>query len=58
MYYETNRALRKAKAFGIHARSAIHPMQIECIYVALKSSYAVLEYTKSVMEAFENLIAR
>ena len=43
----------KAKALGIHARSAIHPAQIERIHTALKPTDAELDYARRVMEAFE-----
>ena len=43
---------RKAKALGIHARSAIHPAQIEPIHTALKPSEAEVDYAKRVLEAF------
>ena len=46
-------SMRKAKALGIHARSAIHPAQIERIHAALKPSAAELEYAKRVLEVFE-----
>ena len=45
---------RKAKALGIHARSAIHPAQIERIHAALKPSDAEVEFAERVLEAFEN----
>jgi len=44
---------RKAKALGIHARSAIHPAQIARIHAALKPSDAEIDYAKRVLEAFE-----
>ncbi len=44
----------KAKALGIHARSAIHPAQIERIHAALKPNEAEVEFAKRVLEAFEN----
>ena len=44
---------RKAKALGIHARSAIHPAQIEPIHTALKPSEAEVDYAKRVLEAFD-----
>ena len=44
---------RKAKALGIHARSAIHPAQIERIHTALKPTDAELDYARRVLGAFE-----
>jgi len=44
---------RKAKALGIHARSAIHPAQIERIHSALRPSDMELDFAKRVLEAFE-----
>jgi len=44
---------RRAKALGIHARSAIHPAQIERIHAALTPSEDELEYAKKVIAANE-----
>ncbi|RKQ69686.1 citrate lyase subunit beta/citryl-CoA lyase/(S)-citramalyl-CoA lyase [Litorimonas taeanensis] len=44
---------RKAKALGIFARSAIHPMQIGAIHNALRPSEEELSYANRVMDAFE-----
>ena len=44
---------RKAKTLGIHARSAIHPAQIERIHKALKPSEVELDYARRVLAAFE-----
>lgn len=43
---------RKAKALGIHARSAIHPAQIERIHAALAPSEDEIIYAGRVMEAY------
>lgn len=44
---------RKAKALGIHARSAIHPAQIERIHSAFKPLENELEYAKAVIAAYK-----
>ena len=44
---------RKAKALGIHARSAIHPAQIDRIHMALRPTDDELDYAKRVLEAFD-----
>lgn len=43
---------RQAKALGIHARSAIHPAQIERIHKALSPSTEDVEYAQKVIEAY------
>lgn len=43
---------RKAKALGIHARSAIHPAQIERIHAALAPSMDEIDYAERVVEAY------
>ena len=45
---------RRAKAIGIHARSAIHPAQIECIHRALTPSSAEIEQAKRVIAAYQS----
>lgn len=44
---------RQAKALGIHARSAIHPAQIERIHVALAPSSEEIAYAEKVIAADE-----
>lgn len=44
---------RRAKSIGIHARSAIHPKQIERIHKALAPSQSEINEAKRVLEAFE-----
>ncbi len=44
---------RKAKALGIHARSAIHPAQIEPIHNALASSGEEIAQAQKVIAAYE-----
>ena len=44
---------RKAKALVIHARSAIHPAQIERIHAALEPSESELNFARKVLNAFE-----
>ena len=44
---------RKAKALGIHARSAIHPAQVARIHAALAPSDVEVTYAKRVIEAYE-----
>jgi len=44
---------RQAKALGIHARSAIHPAQIDCIHSALMPSDEETAYAARVVEAYE-----
>ena len=42
----------RAKALGLHARSAIHPAQIPVIHDALSPTPEEVEWAESVMEAF------
>ena len=44
---------RKAKALGIHARSAIHPAQIDRIHKALAPSDAEIEQAERVIAAYQ-----
>lgn len=44
---------RQAKALGIHARSAIHPAQIQPIHTALTPSDEEIDYAKRVIAAYE-----
>jgi citrate lyase subunit beta/citryl-CoA lyase/(S)-citramalyl-CoA lyase len=44
---------RQAKALGIHARSAIHPAQIERIHAALAPSKEELAWAREVVDADE-----
>lgn len=44
---------RKAKALGIHARSAIHPAQIERIHTALAPSSDEISQAERVIAAYE-----
>ena len=44
---------RKAKALGIHARSAIHPAQVARIHAALAPSSDEVAYAERVLEAYE-----
>lgn len=44
---------RKAKALGIHARSAIHPTQIERIHMALASSAEEISQAERVIAAYK-----
>ncbi len=44
---------RKAKALGIHARSAIHPAQIERIHTALAPSNEDIEQAERVIAAYQ-----
>lgn len=44
---------RQAKSIGIHARSAIHPAQVDRIHRALAPSEAEVAFAKRVLEAFE-----
>jgi len=44
---------RKAKALGIHARSAIHPAQIERIHTALAPSEDEVKWAGRVIAAYE-----
>lgn len=43
----------QAKAIGIHARSAIHPAQIERIHSALTPTADEVSYAKRVVEAYD-----
>lgn len=43
---------RQAKAIGIHARSAIHPAQIERIHAAYAPSAEEVDYAKRVVAAY------
>lgn len=45
---------RKAKAIGIHARSAIHPAQIEIIHKVLRPTQAEVTEAKKIIEAYNN----
>ena len=45
---------RKAKAIGIHARSAIHPAQIERIHTALNPSEAEIIEAKKIIQAYKD----
>lgn len=45
---------RQAKALGIHARSAIHPAQVERIHAALAPSEEDIAYAKRVIAAYED----
>ncbi len=44
---------RKAKALGIHARSAIHPAQVERIHAALAPTAEEVEYAERVIAAYQ-----
>ena len=44
---------RKAKALGIHARSAIHPAQIDRIHTALTPSSEEIKQAERVMAAYQ-----
>ncbi len=44
---------RKAKALGIHARSAIHPAQIERIHTALMPGTDEIEHAERVLAAYQ-----
>lgn len=44
---------RKAKALGIHARSAIHPDQIERIHMALAPSNEEIEQAERIIAAYQ-----
>lgn len=44
---------RKAKALGIHARSAIHPAQVARIHAALAPSDDEVTYAQRVLDAYE-----
>lgn len=44
---------RKARALGIHARSAIHPAQIERIHTALAPSAQEVTHAKRIVAAYE-----
>lgn len=45
---------RKAKQIGIHARSAVHPAQIDRIHRALAPTPEEIRYAESIMAAYEN----
>jgi len=45
---------RRAKALGIHARSAIHPAQIARIHAALTPSADEISYAERVIEAYQS----
>ena len=49
---ECEASTRKGKSIGIHARSAIHPAQIDPIHRALTPSESEISYAKRVIEAF------
>ena len=44
---------RKAKTLGIHARSAIHPAQIDRIHTALTPSSEEIKQAERVMAAYQ-----
>lgn len=44
---------RRAKALGIHSRSAIHPAQIDRIHKALMPSIEELDYARKVIAAYD-----
>lgn len=50
---ECEATTRAAKALGIHARSAIHPAQIQRIHTALEPSEREVKFARQVLEAFE-----
>lgn len=45
---------RRAKTLGIHARSAIHPMQIARIHAALTPSADDIDYAQRVIDAYQS----
>lgn len=50
---ECEATTRRAKALGIHARSAIHPAQVDRIHAALAPTDAELAWARSVVAADE-----
>lgn len=44
---------RKAKALGIHARSAIHPAQVPVIHAALAPSGEEIAHAKRIVDAYD-----
>ncbi len=50
---ECEATTRRAKALGLHARSAIHPAQIERIHAALAPSDEDIDEAKRIMAAYD-----